>query len=108
MGERRASLRRRLLLMMVGGMGVVWLALSPAVYFDARYHAHRMFDAQLTEYAEMLVAIAGHEAYEVPGETTSIEADHSRSFTYQVFAQTGELLLRSHAAPTKALSTVEG
>ena len=108
MAEGRASLRRRLLAMLVGGIGAAWLAVGVATFLDARLHAERMFDAQLTEYAEVLAALAGHEAYEVPGETTSIETEHARSFTYQVFAATGELLLRSHAAPTKALSTVDG
>ena len=108
--DRRRSLRRHLLVLLMVGTSVVWLAIAVATFLDARYHTAKMFDAQLVEYSEVLAAIAGHEVYEMPPGSTTPDAHHEfgQACTYQVFSIGGEPLLRSHAAPVEPLSTTDG
>lgn len=108
MAERRSSLRARLLALLVAASGAVWVAVAVATFLDARHHADLLFDAQLTEYSEVLSAIAGHEAYEIEGQVTEIDHEYAQALTYQVFSVKGELLMRSHAAPVAALATTDG
>ena len=108
MPERRPSLRSRLLLLLVAGTGIVWLGIAIATFLDARYHSERLFDAQLTEYSEVLAAVAGHEVYEIAGQTTDFEHEYAQACTYQVFSLDGEMLLRSHAAPESPLVAADG
>ena len=107
---RRASLRRTLLVLLVAGTSVVWLGIAVATFLDARYHTAKIFDAQLVEYSEVLAAVAGHEVYEMPPDSSTPDAHHEfgQACTYQVFSLGGEPLLRSHAAPQAPLSTKEG
>ena len=105
MPERRPSLRSRLLLLLVAGTGIVWLGIAIATFLDARYHSERLFDAQLTEYSEVLAAVAGHEVYEIAGQTTDFEHEYAQACTYQVFSLDGEMLLRSHRSRRKVRST---
>lgn len=106
--KARPSIRRRLLVLLVAGTGITWFALAVATFVDARYHAGRIFDAQLEEYAEVLSSIVAHEIFEVAGETTTIQHEVGHACTYQVYSLAGELLLRSHSAPGQPLATREG
>jgi two-component system sensor histidine kinase QseC len=108
MRERAPSLRRRLLGLLVGGLGAAWVAIALATYLDARVHAARMLDAQLVEYSEVLGAIAHHEALEIAGATTRHDPAYVQSCTYQVYGLDGALLLRSHDAPNAPLSAADG
>ena len=103
------SLRRRLLALLVGGAGAAWILVAAATWLDARVHVGRLLDAQLVEYAEVLGAIANHEALEIAsGTTTQHDPAYTQSCTYQVYALDGSLLLRSHDAPNAALAPAEG
>src|SRR5687768_3191533 len=93
----RPSLRGRLMLLLLAGTGLVWAVVAIGTFFDARRHSERLFDAQLTEYSEVLAAIAAHEAYEIAGQTTTLDHEYGQACTYQVYSLEGELLLRSHA-----------
>ena len=108
MPEPAPSLRRRLLALLLGGLSIAWIAVAAATYADARLHTGRMLDAQLVEYAEVLGAIASHEALEIAGATTQHDPAYVQSCTYQVYGLDGSLLLRSHDAPNAALSPQEG
>ena len=108
MPETGQSLRRRLLGLLLGGVCLAWVGIAVATYFDARVHTGRMLDAQLVEYAEVLSAIAHHEALEIAGATTHHDPGYVQSCTYQVYGLDGALLLRSHDAPNAALAPEEG
>ena len=73
MAETRPSLRRRLMLLLLAGTSIAWSVIALSTFFDARYHSARLFDAQLTEYSEVLAAMAAHEAYEIAGQTTTLD-----------------------------------
>lgn len=108
MAERRTSLRGRLVALLVAASGIVWVAVAVATFIDARHQADLLFDAQLTEYSEVLTAIAGHEVYEIEGKVTVIEHEYAQALTYQVWSTTNDLLMRSHAAPATVLATADG
>ena len=108
MRNRRPALRGRLIALLVAGTAVVWGLIAVGTYVDVRHHAGRIFDAQLSEYAEVLSAVAGHEAYEMAGATTTLEHEHGQACTYQVYSPDGSLLLRSHAAPPTPLAAHDG
>ena len=107
-GSGAPSLRRRLLVLLVGGAGAAWALIALATYVDARGHTARMLDAQLVEYSEVLGAIANHEALEIAGGTTQHDPAYVQSCTYQVYSLEGALLLRSHDAPNEPLAPAEG
>ena len=108
MPERRRSLRRRLITLIMAGTGAVWIATMVFTYEEARHHADSLFDAQLAEYTEVLASVAGHEAGEMEGTVTLIDHPHGRTLTYQVFSTGGKLLMRSHAAPQTPLAARDG
>jgi two-component system, OmpR family, sensor kinase len=108
MAERRPSLRRRLLTLLIAGTGAVWLAITCFTYEEGRHHAEAMFDAQLAEYSEVIAAVAGHEAAEMGGAVTFMNHPPGLTLTYQVFSLGGELLMRSHAAPDTPLAAEDG
>ena len=83
------SLRRRLLALLVGGAGAAWILVAAATWLDARVHVGRLLDAQLVEYAEVLGAIANHEALEIAGSTTQHDPAYTQSCTYQVYGLDG-------------------
>src|SRR5512143_2237476 len=108
MPERRASLRARLLGVLLGAAAVIWLGVAVASFFDARKEATRLFDEQLSEYSEVLSSIAAHEVYEIAGETTTLKTEYAYALAYQVWSTDGELLLVSHAAPRTVLTGADG
>jgi two-component system, OmpR family, sensor histidine kinase QseC len=108
MHDGRPSLRRRLLVLLLAGTSVVWVAIAIATYFDARIHTGRIFDAQLVEYSAVLAALTAHEAHELTDESPSFEHDFGQAATYQVFSLTGSLLLRSNSAPEAPLAAQDG
>jgi two-component system sensor histidine kinase QseC len=108
LAPRRPSLRRRLLALLVGGTGIVWVAIAVATFVDARYHLGRLLDAQLAEYSEVVTAMAGHEVYELNERTTRLDHEYLQACTYQVFSIAGELLLRSHEAPDEPMASADG
>ncbi len=108
MRERRASLRARLLGVLMGAAALIWLGVAVATFLDAREGATRLFDEQLSEYSEVLSSIAAHEVYEIAGETTSLKSEYAYALAYQVWSTEGELLLVSHAAPRTVLAKADG
>jgi two-component system sensor histidine kinase QseC len=108
MPERRPSLRRRLMVLLVAGTALAWCAIAIGTWLDVRHHAGRLFDAQLTEYSEVLSAVAGHEVYEMAGEVTQLDHEYGHACTYQVYTPGGQLLMRSHAAPEAPLAARDG
>jgi len=58
---RPFSLRRRLLLALLGAITLVWLAAAAYTYFDARHEINELLDAHLAQSASLIVAQVGHE-----------------------------------------------
>ena len=55
------SLRRRLLGLLLGGVAAAWLATMVFSYIDAHHEVDELFDAQLAQVAQTLLAVAAHD-----------------------------------------------
>lgn len=105
------SLRRRLLLLILGGGAVLWLAMLVLSYLDAHHEIDELLDAQLAHTAQTLLALASHEAHEGDAGIAEIGEEAEKlqhSLRFQVWGADGELLMRSRSAPTSPLTTLEG
>ena len=54
------SLRRRLLGLLLGGVAAAWLVTMVFSYIDAHHEVDELFDAQLAQAGQTLLALAGH------------------------------------------------
>ncbi len=102
------SLRRRLLALLLGGVGVAWLATMAFSYVDAHNEVDELFDAQLAQSAQTLLALAsrnGGEAIQDLGEATH---KYQRRLKFQIWRQDGRLMQRSANAPETPLTEADG
>lgn len=102
------SLRRRLLALLLGAVGTVWLALALSSYFDAHHEIDEMFDAQLAQSAQLLLAQATHEIDEINFERERFGHKYQRRFIFQILDHKGHVLLHSAGAPAVALASQPG
>lgn len=102
------SLRRRLLALLLGAVGTVWLALALSSYVDAHHEIDEMFDAQLAQSAQLLLAQATHEIDEIDFERERFEHKYQRRFVFQILDHAGQVLLHSAGAPAVALTSRAG
>jgi len=101
------SLRRRLLALLLGGVSVCWLATLALSYVDAHHEIDELFDAQLVQVGQTLLALAA-EADDDIAEEGHIEHKYQKRLHFQVWDRHGTLLLRSPRAPTTPLAEVDG
>ncbi|CAG0958382.1 partial two-component system, OmpR family, sensor histidine kinase QseC, partial [Rhodocyclaceae bacterium] len=108
------SLHRRLLALLLGGVSVCWLATLVWSYADAHHEIDELFDAQLAQAAQALLAQSGrHRAHDNDRHDDVEELEHSahryqRALKFQVWHDDGVLVLRSPNAPTTPLAQVDG
>ena len=96
------SLRRRLLLSILGGITVLWLTTLVFSYIDSRHEAGELFDAQLAQTSQTLLALASHEAHEGDEGISELGVsldDYQHSLRFQVWRKDGSIALRSRNAP---------
>jgi two-component system sensor histidine kinase QseC len=110
------SLRRRLLVLLLGGVSVCWLATLVWSYRDAHHEIDELFDAQLAQSAQTLLAQRErHKARKDDADDKDDieELEHAahryqRELKFQIWHDDGTLVLRSPAAPTTPLTQVDG
>ena len=59
------SLRRQLLLLVLGAVASIWIATAIVSYVDARHELDELLDAHLAQSASLLIAQAGHDPEEI-------------------------------------------
>ncbi|MFZ2973954.1 MAG: ATP-binding protein [Ferribacterium limneticum] len=103
------SLRRRLLGLLLGGVSAAWLVTMVFSYIDAHHEVDELFDAQLVQGAQTLLALASHD------EDDDLEEDlgkaahkYQRSLRFQIWRVDGKLLMRSNNAPETPLTVAAG
>lgn len=105
------SLRRRLLGLLLGGIATVWSLTMACSYLDAHHEIDQLFDAQLAQSAQTLLALATHDDEdERIGDLSAVgDAGHEyqRRLRFQIWRQDGRLAMRSENAPETPL-TVSG
>jgi two-component system sensor histidine kinase QseC len=103
------SLRRRLLALLLGGVTAAWCAMLVFTYRDAHHEIDELFDAQLVQAAQTLLAMAGE--YEDDDDVAELDGHghkYQKHIVFQLWDIHGRLLLRSRQAPTAPLAARDG
>lgn len=108
------SLRAKLLVLLLAIISAAWMATAVFIYFDAHHEIDELFDAQLAQSAQVLLAQAGHDLKDMREDDDGIAAEiagaghkYERKIAFQIWDEHGRLLLRSASAPIGALATQE-
>jgi two-component system sensor histidine kinase QseC len=99
------SLKRRLLLAVLGTVAFVWCATAAYSYFDARHEVNRLLDAHLAQAASLIVAQIGHEVEEIDLEHAPRLDKRGQRVAFQIWERGNTLRLHSANAPQERLSS---
>jgi len=99
------SLKRRLLLGLLGVVVLVWLATALYTFFDAQHEIDELLDAHLAQSASLIVAQVGHELEEL--EHAPATDRRARRVVFQIWERGSVLRLHSAEAPQSRLSPRE-
>ena len=86
------SLRRRLLGLLLGGVAAAWLATMVFSYIDAHHEVDELFDAQLAQAAQTLLALAGHDEGDDIEDLGDVAHKYQRRLRFQIWHADGKLL----------------
>src|SRR5512139_3430800 len=103
-GRAPASIKRRLLVTLLGTVALVWLAAAAYTYRDARHEIDELLDAHLAQSAALLVAQVGHELGEIDLEHAPQLHRYGRRVAFQIWEGGRTLRLHSANAPDDRLS----
>ncbi len=102
------SLRRRLLGLLLGGVAAAWLTTMVFSYIDAHHEVDELFDAQLAQAAQTLLALAGHDEGDDIEDLGDVAHKYQRRLRFQIWRADGKLLMRSKNAPETPLTATSG
>ena len=102
------SLRRRLLGLLLGGVAAAWLVTMVFSYVDAHPEVDELFDAQLAQAAQTLLALASHDEGEGVEDLGEATHKYQRRLRFQIWRADGKLLMRSNNAPESPLTQAGG
>jgi two-component system, OmpR family, sensor histidine kinase QseC len=102
------SLRRRLLGLLLGGVATAWLITMAFSYVDAHHEIDELFDAQMAQAAQTLLALASHDEGEDIEDLGDVGHKYQRRLRFQIWRDDGKLLLRSNNAPDSPLTAADG
>ncbi len=109
-GGRLASIRARLSWLLVG-VSLAWgLSISATIWLVGRNQVDKMLDYTLLEAAEILYGLLNFDVTQLPMQGASTMASplvHDERLLWQVIDPNGEVLLKSHRASDKPLSTTQ-
>lgn len=100
------SMRRQLLLYVLGAVLLVWAVSAVVSYLDAHDELDELLDAHLEQAANLLIVQVGHELVEdeqLDVETFDPASRYLHSVSFQVWHD-GKLRLRSSSSPVTLLS----
>ena len=98
------SLKRRLLLTLLGSIALVWLATAVISYFDAVHELDELLDAHLAQAAALLVAQAGRETREIDTDEAPQLHKRAKRTAFQVWENGKVLRLHSANVPDTRMS----
>lgn len=102
------SLRRRLLGLLLGGVSACWLVTLIFSFVDAHHEIDELFDAQLAQAGQTLLALASNGDGEHVEEIGEAAHKYQRRLRFQIWDADGRLLLRSNNAPETPLTGSDG
>jgi two-component system sensor histidine kinase QseC len=100
----RRSIRRQLLLVLLGSVALTWVATTVVSYLDARHELDELLDAHLAQSASLLVAQIGRESEEIDVEHAPQLHRYGRRVTFQFWQNGTVLRLHSANAPNTRMS----
>lgn len=106
------SLRRRLLVLALGGTLLCWVAVALFSHEEAHHEIDELFDAQLAQAAQTLLTVATVEEQiddGIVGEVAGGAHEYQRNLRFQLWDhRSGRLLLRSANAPSTPMAEHDG
>ena len=122
MGNRvgRASLQRRLLILLLGSVATLWMLFGSLIRDEVRHEAEEVFDANLVQTAKLLLTLVEGELSEAkhhrwhlftPYQLDEIAQQfhhYEHKVAFQIIDLEGTLLLKSIRAPQQPLSSRRG
>ena len=100
----RGSVRRRLLIALLGGVMLVWLGAAAVTAWETRGEMQELLDAHLAQSASFLTAQIGHEINEVELEHARSGHKYAPKVAFQIWERGQTLLLHSADAPSTRLA----
>jgi two-component system, OmpR family, sensor kinase len=105
----RRSIRRQLLVVLLGAVALTWIATTIVSYVDTRHELGELLDAHLAQSASLLVAQLGHESDEIDVEHFPVMHAYAHRVAFQFWENGTKLRLHSANAPNSRLSPkIEG
>lgn len=98
------SLKRRLLLTLLGSIALAWLATAMFSYFDAVHELDELLDAHLAQSAALLVTQAEHEVDEIDTDNAPQLHKHAQRVAFQIWENGNALRLHSASVPVTRMS----
>lgn len=105
--REQSSLKKRLLLLALSTVAVVWVGAATFVYFDAREELDEVLDAHLAQDAALLSAQITHELAELEPLHAPLLHKYARRIAFQVWEGGKVLLLHSDNAAQEHLGDME-
>lgn len=104
---QHASLKQRLLALVLAAITLVWIGAAAFTYFDAREELGEVLDAHLAQAATLLVVQASHDLDEIETEHAPLPHKYSQRVAFQVWEDGQHLGLHSANAPQQPLTNAE-
>jgi len=104
---QRASLKQRLLALVLAAITLVWLGAAAFTYLDAREEFDEVLDAHLAQAASLLVVQASHDLDELETEHAPLLHKYARRVAFQIWDRERQLRLHSANAPQQPLANRE-
>ncbi|MDP2693337.1 MAG: ATP-binding protein [Gallionella sp.] len=104
---QRASLKQRLLALVLAAITLVWLGAAAFTYLDAREEFDEVLDAHLAQAASLLVVQASHDLDELETEHAPLLHKYARRVAFQIWDKERQLRLHSANAPQQPLASRE-
>jgi two-component system, OmpR family, sensor histidine kinase QseC len=101
--QARDSIKRRVLLLVLGAVALVWAITAGVVYFDARHEINEVLDGHLAQAASLIISQTAREVSEAESMHAPVLHRDSRRVAFQIWDR-GVLKLHSGNAPDEPLA----
>lgn len=102
--RQHASLKQRLLVLVLTVIALVWLAATAFTYHDAREEFDEVLDGHLAQAASLLLVQTSHDLGELETEHAPLLHKYARRVAFQIWDKGQRLRLHSANAPQQALA----
>jgi two-component system sensor histidine kinase QseC len=104
---QRASLKQRLLALVLTAIALIWLGAAAFTYHDAREEFDEVLDGHLAQAAALLLVQTSHDLDELETEHVPLLHKYSRRVAFQIWEKGQRLRLHSANAPQQPLANKE-